>query len=321
VPESIDPGDYRVSTLGRLFALAAFHHRAHSLDKATLDRIVDRAIALFAAGDLHAARALFYLATPDHVTAARALDALGVPPRRRRRPLTGPPPEPDPGTDPAGDRTPYGDGLARLLAPPLTAQVLLWEDARRDPDGRLTGVYVPVPVVWPPGLCRHLDTICPQCLDTWAEDHALALFAHGPQGAAAGCLCPTCRPEHCAPSQPPSSPGPDPHRAFGGRATASPGPTVGDSTGGFPPAAGAGDAGGGWYTRQIAAAGHTVDLSVDPVTGLTAVSYPDRPPPRLSTGPHLAVLAAVADALELVLALTAQAAAQPGPGRREGVWG
>jgi hypothetical protein len=301
VPESIDPGDYRVPLLGRLFAIAAFHHRAHSLDKATLDRIVDRAIGLFAAGDLQAARALFYLATPDYVTAARALDALGVPPPRRRRPLTGPPPAPDSAADPAGDRTLYGDGLARLLAAPDQAQVLLWEDARRDPDGRLTGVYVPVPVVWPPGLCRHLDTICPQCLDTWAEDHALALFAHGPDGAAAGCLCPTCRPQHLAPSQPPANPGPDPHRTG-----------AGDAGGG---------GGGGWYSRRVAAAGHAVSLSVDPVTGLTAVSYPDRPPPRLGTGPHLAVLAAVADALELVLALTAQAASQPVPGRREGVWG
>jgi hypothetical protein len=316
VPESIDSGEFRVPWLGRLFALAAFHHRGDTLDKATLDRIVDRAIALFEAGDVHAARALFYLATPDYVTAARALDELGVPPRRRR-PVTGPPTNPGCGiqADRVGDGALYG-GLTRLLAAPLQVQALLWEDARRDPEGRLTGVYLPVPVVWPPGMCQHAETICPQCLLSWSEDHALAVFDHGPDGAEAGCLCRTCRPDHSAPSQPPSTLDPAPRRVPGTGPTTFTVPDSGTGAGGSE-AHSTGGGGGGWYTRQVAAGGRTVGLRIDAATGLTAVFYPDRPPPRLGTGPHLALLAAVADTVEL---LAAQPAAESESGRCGRVW-
>jgi hypothetical protein len=295
-----------------MFARAAFHDGAQTLDKTTLDRIIDRAIGLFQAGDLHAARALFYLATPNHVIAARALDALGVPPPRRRRPLTGPTTHPGADSDagPAGDGAPYGDRrLARLPAAPVAAQVLLWEDARRDADGWLLGVYVPVPVIWPPGLCQHTQTICPQCLLSWADDHALALFDHGPDGAAAGCQCPTCHPQPTAPPQPASTRDPVPPGSPS-TAPARPVPSEDDATCPARTVAsgGTGGTGGGWYRRDVTVAGHVVGLSIDPATGLAAVSYPGRPPQRLGTGPHLAVLAAVADTLELFA----------GPGRRYG---
>ena len=73
------------------------------------------------------------------------------------------------------------------------AQVLLLDYALPDAEGQLTGVYTPVPIVHPPGWCDHLDTICGGCLTGWSEDHAVALFRHGINGATTGCRCPLCR--------------------------------------------------------------------------------------------------------------------------------
>ena len=73
------------------------------------------------------------------------------------------------------------------------AQVLLLDYAVPGTDGQVTGVYTPVPIVHPPGWCDHLDTICGDCLAGWSEDHAVAVFRHGIDGAAAGCRCPLCR--------------------------------------------------------------------------------------------------------------------------------
>jgi len=109
------------------------------------------------------------------------------------------------GDDPAGPR-PGGTGdhipsQTADAAPAGTvrwrtarhAQVLSLDYARRDPAGRLTGVYTPVPITHPPAWCGHLDTICVDCLPGWSEDHLVTVFRHGAQGAAAGCRCPTCR--------------------------------------------------------------------------------------------------------------------------------
>jgi hypothetical protein len=175
VPEISDPGGYRVVTVDRMLARAAFRGGIPGVDERTLDRLVDRAIGLFEAGDVHAARAVLYLATPDPATAARALATLNIRP-----------PHPQPYSR-------SGGGLGRLLAPPVQAQTVGWDETYRDLRGRLRGLYWPVPVVWPPGVCEHSETMCPQCLDTWAEDYALALFDHGPDGAEAGCLCVTCQ--------------------------------------------------------------------------------------------------------------------------------
>jgi hypothetical protein len=314
VPETIDPGQNSVSTLARLFARAALRDGLTPLDETTLDQIVTRAIGLFVAGDIHGARAVFYLATPNPVIAARALDALGDPPRRPVSPPTdGLDPQPGSGEAAADLVAPtgLGDSGWRLLTAPDQAQVLLWEDAQTDSHGRVIGVYAPVPVVWPPGWCGHIETICPQCLLTWAEDHALALFTHGRQGAAVGCQCRTCHPSDAGPAQPANTPDPAPHSYAGG------------ASGAAPTAATADTQRGGWYGREVTAAGHAVGLSIDTVTGLTAVRYPDRPPRRLGTGPHLAILAAVADALDLVLAWTEPPPNEPAlvPVRRKRVWG
>ena len=102
-------------------------------------------------------------------------------------------------TDDPGD----SDGSGKGAEPPLSesrrwqeataAQVLLLDYAVPDAEGKLTGVYTPVPVVHPPGWCDHLDTICGACLTGWSEDHAVAVFRHGVDGAATGCRCPVCR--------------------------------------------------------------------------------------------------------------------------------
>ena len=73
------------------------------------------------------------------------------------------------------------------------AQVLLLDYALPDAEGRVTGVYTPVPIVHPPGWCDHLDTICGGCLTGWLEDHAVAVFRHGIDGATTGCRYPVCR--------------------------------------------------------------------------------------------------------------------------------
>jgi hypothetical protein len=72
------------------------------------------------------------------------------------------------------------------------AQTLARTDAELIPGRPPTGVYIPVPIVHPPGYCRHLDTICVGCLRSWQDDLLVALFDHGPGGAAHGCRCPTC---------------------------------------------------------------------------------------------------------------------------------
>jgi hypothetical protein len=72
------------------------------------------------------------------------------------------------------------------------AQTLAREDAEQVPGRPPTGVYIPVPIVHPPGRCRHLDTICVDCLRSWRDELLVTLFDHGPGGAAHGCRCPTC---------------------------------------------------------------------------------------------------------------------------------
>jgi hypothetical protein len=79
------------------------------------------------------------------------------------------------------------------LAEATAAQVLLLDHAVPDAEGQLTGVYTPVPIVHPPKWCDHLDTICSGCLTGWSEDHAVAVFRHGIDGATTGCRCPICR--------------------------------------------------------------------------------------------------------------------------------
>ena len=209
MPEISDPRPYPVSTVGWLLACAAFCGHSEILDQDTLDRVVEHAIVAFETGNVHHIRALFYLATPTPTVAATALDALGTPPPR---PRTGPRSDPDPASPTAAAgllaRLPDG-GPTRPLARPAQAQALVWEDARPDRDGRMLGVYVPVPVVWPPELCQHGETICPHCLLSWADDQVLALFDHGPDGAAAGCTCDICRPHPGTPAPHPRPNRPD----------------------------------------------------------------------------------------------------------------
>jgi hypothetical protein len=90
------------------------------------------------------------------------------------------------------------------------AQTLPYEDTEPGPGGQPAGVYTPVPIVHPPGWCRHLDTICADCLPAWQDELVVAVFDHGPCGAAHGCRCPVCQP----PASPPSTrPPPDPNPA------------------------------------------------------------------------------------------------------------
>jgi hypothetical protein len=94
-----------------------------------------------------------------------------------------------------------------------TVQVLPLDYARRGADGRWRGVYTPVPIAHPPQWCDHLDSVCRSCLPAWAEDHALALFRHGPAGARVGCACPVCRTsrprfDHAMPGDDPAAPRP-----------------------------------------------------------------------------------------------------------------
>jgi hypothetical protein len=119
--------------------------------------------------------------------------------------MTGPqpprPPHPPQPRQPGhpGDPSGQDPGLALAGLDPAawtrasTVQVLPIDYARRSADGRWLGVYTPVPIAHPPQWCDHLDSVCRSCLPAWAEDHALALFRHGPAGARAGCACPVCR--------------------------------------------------------------------------------------------------------------------------------
>jgi hypothetical protein len=87
-------------------------------------------------------------------------------------------------------------------------QALPLDQAQPGP-GQPTGIYTPVPIARPPGWCDHVQTICRTCLTAWADDHALALFDHGPAGTAAGCRCPTCttnQPSHDLEQNPPTTP-------------------------------------------------------------------------------------------------------------------
>lgn len=89
-------------------------------------------------------------------------------------------------------------------------QVVPLDYARPGADGGWRGVYTPVPIAHPPQWCEHLDSVCRSCLPAWLEDHALALFRHGPPGARAGCACPVCRT-----SRPRSNTDPQPDEATG----------------------------------------------------------------------------------------------------------
>jgi hypothetical protein len=122
-------------------------------------------------------------------------------------PATGPYPAPttrDLGPSPTGTTGPGdADGSNGTEELPLSetrrwreataAQVLLLDYGLPDAEGQLTGVYTPVPIIHPPGWCDHLDTICGGCLTGWSEDHAVAVFRHGIDGATTGCRCPLCR--------------------------------------------------------------------------------------------------------------------------------
>jgi len=145
-------------------------------------------------------------------------------------PATGPHPTtttPGPGPRLAGSARTVGpggsDGSDGAVELPLSetrrwreataAQVLLLDYAVTGADGQVTGVYTAVPIVHPPDWCDHLDTICGGCLTGWSEDHAVAVFRHGIDGAATGCRCPVCRttiPTHPHnPADPDSHPDPD----------------------------------------------------------------------------------------------------------------
>lgn len=116
-------------------------------------------------------------------------------PQPPRRPHPPQPSQPGHPGDPSGQ----DPGLALAGLNPVawtrasTVQVLPIDYARRGADGRWRGVYTPVPIAHPPQWCDHLDSVCRSCLPAWAEDHALALFRHGPAGARARCACPVCR--------------------------------------------------------------------------------------------------------------------------------
>jgi hypothetical protein len=230
VSEISDSGRFRVLPLARMFTRAAFREGHTDLDDATLNVIVERAVDLFEAGYPHTTRAMLFTATPEPAIATRALTALGDPPSRSR-PWAGP-------TATGEQPAPY-DGLPAPRVAPEQVQVLLWEDARIAADGRLVGVYQPVPVLWPPAWCEHVHTLCPHCLLTWVEDHALALFDHGPDGAAVGCQCPTCQPHLPAPPTP-TYPDPAPAEAAPpARPTTDDGDRDGDGDG------------SAWYCRDV----------------------------------------------------------------------
>jgi hypothetical protein len=196
-----------------------------NLDRDTAIALVDAIAYLTASGDANGADRLLRLVTADPDTLAAAHVALSAPARRQApgaddpAPPTGDrPPTPlprriprpyhDPGTpDPAAHPTttegpgprPAGAGdepaslsETRRWREATAAQVLSLDYAVTGPDGRLTGVYTPVPIVHPPGWCDHLDTICGSCLTGWSEDHAVAVFRHGLDGATEGCRCPVC---------------------------------------------------------------------------------------------------------------------------------
>lgn len=233
MPESSQPPHPPVSTVGRMLATVALLHgtslddhdhglRSSGLDATTATALVDAVAYLTSSGDTDGADALLRLVTADPDTIAAAHVALHVPARRPTSAApTGEPPPPlprrvprpyrDPGTpDPtagssaappaAEPRDGSGNGAehqplseTRRWQDATAAQVLLLDYAITDAEGRVTGVYTPVPIVHPPGWCDHLDTICGGCLAGWSEDHAVAVFRHGLHGAATGCRCPVCR--------------------------------------------------------------------------------------------------------------------------------
>jgi hypothetical protein len=316
VSEINDPSRRRVSPLAWTFARAALREDRSPVAETTRLQIVERAIGLFEEGDLHSARALLYLATPNPHTAARALDALGTPPT---------PPSYAPLSGPAGPGQSAAHGARDALAPladrPMAAQALLRYDGY---DGRTVGLYIDIPVLWPPDLCGHAETICPYCLLDWAEDGPLALFEHGAQGAAIGCRCHICHPHDPDPHTPTPYPTPDDPTPDGPAPTPAPNDAVRNDAvpdGAAPPDAEPATRAYGQHgtdqhradplppqdptgtTRHgphewQPAGGEHVHVSIDTTTGLTAVSYPDRPPRHLAGGPHLAVLAAAIDAID-----------------------
>lgn len=235
-----------------------------NLDRETAAALVDAVAYLTNSGDTDGADRLLRLVTTDPDTLAAAHVALNVParrptpapdstagigalppplPRRIPRPYRDPgtrdhatPPgtTSGPGPRPAGTAGTAGDAAllseTRRWREATTAQVLSLDYAVTGADGRLTGVYTPVPIVHPPGWCDHLDTICAGCLTGWSEDHAVAVFRHGPHGAAEGCRCPVCR--TTIPTHPdgPAGPNPSDHSPAG------PSPTGPGLTGSSPAA-------------------------------------------------------------------------------------
>ena len=232
------------------------------LDHLTATALVDAIAYLTSSGDTDGADALLRLVTTDEETIAATHVALHTPARRPHSdtaptceplpplPRRVPGPYRDPGqpTTPGGRRSattseptpwPAGTGESGGGRTPLSetrrwreataAQVLLLDYAVTGAAGRLTGVYTPVPIVHPPGWCDHLDTICGGCLAGWSEDHCVAVFRHGIDGAATGCRCPVCR------TTIPTRPAPPDRRPDGDRDPDGPTParpTPGDPDGG-----------------------------------------------------------------------------------------
>ena len=242
--ETSQPPTPPVSTVARMLATVALLHGS-GLDRDTAIALVDAVAYLTASGDTDGANRLLRLVTADPDTIAAAHVALSVPARRPTGPPTlrpdaptrptgdlPPPPLPrrvprsyrDPGTpDPAAHPTttdgpapePAGTGgdpaplsETRRWREATAAQVLSLDYAVTGSDGRVTGVYTPVPIVHPPDWCDHLDTICAGCLTGWSEDHAVAVFRHGLHGATEGCRCPVCR--TTIPTHPDNPAGPNP---------------------------------------------------------------------------------------------------------------
>jgi hypothetical protein len=323
VSETSYPRRRSVSTVGRMFARAALYEDRSPVDQATRDQILDRAIDLWEQGQLHAARALLYLATPNPAAAGRALDDLGMPPAPPSYDdLTGPGTSTGASSGRPADAA-GGDGLGRLPVRPVAAQVLLYEDAQPGPGGRWLGVYAPVPVVWPPGMCQHEDTICPHCLLTWAIDHALAIFEHGPEGGQVGCRCDTCQPHNPhvpydpqpyqpAPDEPTADgePAPDAVAADGAQVATPGGSGKAEAPPDEPAPRSTRTGGSGGALRLVPRTGHHVHVDLYPRTGLAAVFYRRRPPRGLATGLHLPLLTAAIIAMEEA---RADEAGQPAP--------
>lgn len=84
------------------------------------------------------------------------------------------------------------------LVPGSVVQMLPKVDAKIGSISlRRIGVYTPTPVAYA-SECKHIQTICNRCHDTWDEDYYIRNFEHGSISAYAtyGCRCNICRNTH-----------------------------------------------------------------------------------------------------------------------------